>query len=291
MKDLNQHNNFESSTVGFRSTAAYADILLFLTEINEIASKESTPIDDDNFLIVLLNMINSKIEETPLDSRPQRFANCAVVEVYHYIENMKLNFSKLASMDENDKTILHLYLDRSFGSKERLDYGTGHELFFVCFMLVCYKLDAISIQETIMVFRMYFRVVRNLIYKFNLEPAGSHGPWAIDDYQFLPFLIGSAELINTTLRFEDLFMEENHHYIYSEALHFCIKHKCKFFKTHFKKHSAALYAMKNVSWTVINSRIFEMMDEEVMGRDVVMQHFIYSKYLPKKSENKFKINE
>jgi serine/threonine-protein phosphatase 2A activator len=78
------------------------------------------------------------------------------------------------------------YLLESFGSYERLDYGTGHELNFIVTLLCLFKLkiyNADDLKAAInKVFNRYLTLMRKIQLIYVLEPAGSHGVWGLDDY-------------------------------------------------------------------------------------------------------------
>lgn len=91
------------------------------------------------------------------------------------------------------------YLLGSFGSPQRLDYGTGHELSFAAFLCCIWVLGGFQpgrdeIALTLKCFNVYFHLIRKLVLTYTLEPAGSHGVWGLDDHSFLPYIFGSAEL-------------------------------------------------------------------------------------------------
>ena len=92
------------------------------------------------------------------------------------------------------------YLVASFGSFTRMDYGTGHETAFGIFMLCLTLIRFFKPQyddERALVFSIFVRYLRlcwRLQDVYRLEPAGSHGVWGLDDYSFLGYIFGSAQL-------------------------------------------------------------------------------------------------
>jgi serine/threonine-protein phosphatase 2A activator len=106
-----------------------------------------------------------------------------------------------SSSDVSAKTELEAYLIGSFGSSQRLDYGTGHELSFLAFLGCIWKLGAFPASQdgeqergiVLGVIEPYLVLTRRLILTYTLEPAGSHGVWGLDDHSFLPYVFGSAQ--------------------------------------------------------------------------------------------------
>ncbi|KAK1347998.1 serine/threonine-protein phosphatase 2A activator [Hamiltosporidium tvaerminnensis] len=170
----------------FKRTHAYRTIFKFITKVNMSVMRTQQKYDGD--LIKFLDVLDTEIKKIQLCSSPQRYGNKAARVFFEFIKNVKT-----LSFGQSEEIIR--YFISSFGNSIRLDYGTGHELNFFCYLYCLYTENYISLEEIFPILKKYFQIVRNFIFKFNLEPAGSHGIWGIDDYQLLPFLFGSSEII------------------------------------------------------------------------------------------------
>lgn len=238
------------ATIDFKNTKAYEKILVFIFKIDEhiknkiIKKKDHQTRKDDKVLLILQNIKNI-IESTELSSVKGRFANPAMAEVLEKIEKITEN----------------AYLQNSFGNKIRMDFGTGHELNFLCYLYILNVSNEISFDDIINILTEYFRIIRFFIKKFNVEAAGSRGCWSIDDYLLLPYLFGSSEYCNTHIPIGNI--KEG---IFKEAAE---NNRSPMFKNICK-----------LSWEKINLGLLKMYDEEVLGKKVVTQHFIYSDLLP-----------
>ena len=115
---------------------------------------------------------------------------------------------------------VEVYLVESAGNSTRIDYGSGHEMSFVMFLYCLFKIGYFSMEDQaatgVVIFDRYFvyhtflkfnfllfylfryiALMRKLQLTYRMEPAGSHGVWSLDDYQFVPFIWGSSQLIGS----------------------------------------------------------------------------------------------
>lgn len=107
-------------------------------------------------------------------------------------------------LDENTQSAaveLRPYLVDSFGNATRIDYGSGHEAAFLTFIMCLYKIGHLKHPDddqavVLRVFHRYLKLVRKLQMDYRMEPAGSRGVHALDDFQFCPYIFGSSQLIS-----------------------------------------------------------------------------------------------
>lgn len=172
----------------------------------------------------MLDTLDSWIDDIPALKTPQRFGNLAFriwgkrleevrispVQTSALIQCNQLMFT-LQRIDKLLATLLpaqfssvapHVkpYLLQSFGSFTRMDYGTGHEaafaLFLLCLTLVRFYQPVVEEEREVVlrVFLRYLQLCWRLQDVYNLEPAGSHGVWGLDDSSFLGYIFGSGQL-------------------------------------------------------------------------------------------------
>ncbi|KAJ9116421.1 hypothetical protein QFC22_004863 [Naganishia vaughanmartiniae] len=217
-------------------------------------------------------------DEVELYPETQRFGNRAFRKYIALVEE-RLPTS-LPTPPEITSHILPLLLQsHAFGHPVRLDYGSGHELSFVLSLFVmaqmgyvghlrddCKEAEVGEAEEDDLVLRVfprYLSLVTSLQKKYRLEPAGSHGVWGLDDFCFLPYLWGSAQLLGTDTTPPQALEQA---------------------RVAAKDPNAVVTDL----WTVSLSRIFEfktgpffehsMYEEEVLGKRVVVQHLFLDEY-------------
>lgn len=231
--------------VDFKTTEAYNIIRDFIYQVdNSIKNNHQENISDP-----LLIKIKEIIENTPLSSEHTRFANAAMRTV---IENIE------AITDDE-------YLRQSFGNSIRMDFGTGHELNFLCYLYRKSEKKAINKNQVLSAVREYARIVRFYIRKFHIEAAGARGCWSVDDYLLLPYLFGSSENFKMTVPIECI--EQG---VFREAW------ECR-------QKKGLIEGICKLEWPNVNIGLLKMYDEEVLSKRVVTQHFVYSEHLPKTS--------
>ncbi|CAN3475763.1 serine/threonine-protein phosphatase 2A activator 2 [Diutina catenulata] len=189
---------------------------------------------------------------------------------------------------------LAAYFTESFGNRTRIDYGSGHELNFMCFLLCLRQMGLLKQVEysavVLRVFPEYMKVMRRLQKEYWLEPAGSHGVWGLDDYHFLPFLFGASQLATHphmkpksihTAELVEMYAKD---YMYLECIQFINHIKTipnQQGKLSLRWHSPMLDDISAAkTWRKIKDGMVKMYKAEVLGKLPIMQHFLFGELIP-----------
>ncbi|KAH8816174.1 serine/threonine-protein phosphatase-like protein 2A activator 1 [Xylogone sp. PMI_703] len=313
----------------FLSSKAYSDIITFIMQLNiamcprisdsgQIETWQlDTPISYPETVLKLQELLRSVeniIEEAPPDPGPRRFGNISFRKWHALLEERTQELLKRflpalvvgfnSGPTEGDSALDELtsYFLGSFGSSQRLDYGTGHELSFLAFLGSIWKLGGFGTDQTdgdgslercivIGVIEQYLRVIRKLILTYTLEPAGSHGVWGLDDHSFIPYIFGSSQYSPAIKEYENMPVEgslakapkpsdivkknivdqERPHNMYFSAVGFINDVKTG----PFWEHSPILFDISGIraGWGKINKGMLKMYNAEVLSKFPVVQHF------------------
>lgn len=219
----------------FLTSKAYSDIMIFILQLNramfplyvqkpesdqkkevhtwDLGSPEVVFSETVLRLRSLLEALGRIIDEVPLDTGPRRFGNVSFRKWYQKVEEQSTNllsqylpdtilaYASERGADASPQDEISSYLLGSFGSAQRLDYGSGHELSFLAFLGCIWKLGGFNTSDfgneergiVLGIIDSYLNLIRRLIKTYTLEPAGSHGVWGLDDHSFIPYILGSAQ--------------------------------------------------------------------------------------------------
>lgn len=243
-------------------------------------------------LLSVLDLVSDIIDKHPVlkEAEASRFGKAEFRDFYDQLAAESAQILSIFSQSEGASEELSTYLTESWGDRTRIDYGLGHELNFVCFLLVLQRLEIIKEEDypaTILkVFTKYIAIMRKLQKLYWLEPAGSHGVWGLDDYHFLPFLFGASQLAThphmrpKLIHVSELVETYYKQYMYLECIHFINTIKTTpqngEKKLSLRWHSPMLDdILAAKSWKKIKDGMIKMYKAEVLNKLPIIQHLLF----------------
>ncbi|TRM60602.1 hypothetical protein BD626DRAFT_407295 [Schizophyllum amplum] len=239
-------------------------------------------------VLELLDTIERLAKETPpVDNASSRFGNPAFRTFYDKVAERAHALHAALGVPADAVPEVSEYLCESWGNRLRIDYGSGMELNFVCWLMCLEHLGIVAPEDhralVIVVFWRYVEIMRVLQSTYWLEPAGSHGVWGLDDYHFLPFMFGAAQLKGhkfirpKAIHDPEIVEEYAKHYMYFACIQFINSIKT----ASLRWHSPMLDDISAVkTWEKINGGMIKMYQAEVLHKLPVIQHFLFGSILP-----------
>eukprot|EP01112_Ceratiomyxa_fruticulosa_P016279 TRINITY_DN4893_c0_g1_i1.p1 TRINITY_DN4893_c0_g1~~TRINITY_DN4893_c0_g1_i1.p1 ORF type:complete len:329 (-),score=40.10 TRINITY_DN4893_c0_g1_i1:97-1035(-) len=281
----------------FRGSPTYRSLIAFIQRLGEgvqgLPNSHPCALSKHvEAVLEVLDTLSKWVDEIPPLAQPMRYGNKAFRIWHEKVEQNLLPLHQIISKDVNtplgplpaEGVAIELgpYLLDSLGNRTRIDYGTGHELHFVAWLYCLQSIGVLRREDekaiVLKIFVAYLTLVRKVQQVYGLEPAGSHGVWSLDDYQFIPFIWGASQLINnpaikpasiTDPAIVDKFYPE---YLYLG----CIKYILTVKKGPFHEHSPDLYRISGAaSWEKIRTGMLRKFEDDVTSKFPIMQHFLF----------------